>query len=471
VLPSTSTSNANKDSKAGAEEERFALSKPIRSLIICSAVLIVLLCVSWAGSQQPLNQQTLPEAYRFNQEEIAYLERFTLDHLPPAPASTSNAVADSEQAAQLGHQIFFDARTSELGHISCATCHQPQRYFTDGLPVAVGVAPVTRNTPTIVGAAYSHWQFWDGRKDSLWSQALGPLENPKEHGGSRMRIAHLIESSYKTGYEALFGAMPDLADETRFPVEANPMGNAEAIALWEAMTPVDQAMVNRIFVNVGKALEAYQRKLKPAPGDYDRFVQALKQRKYAEAMKIYSQDQVLGMRLFMGRANCASCHNGPLFTNSEFHNVGIPERDQTAVDLGRYLGVKQLAEDPFNCLSEFSDASPEECLEIRFLKTEGKELVAAFKAPSLRNVALTAPYMHSGQFADLLEVIEHYNKPKPPFFDPQQQPNRPHFDIMPLRLTELQKQQLKQFLESLTGGVDSQTRWLQPPNSLTAKHP
>lgn len=432
--------------------------------LACSGLVVAAL--SWMAIAQ--SEQTLPEAYQFTQDEIQFLKGFTLAQLPALKSSDTNAVADLPEAAEWGHQLFFDTRLSKFDHISCATCHQPDKYFTDGIPLAVGLATAARNTPTVVGAAYSHWQFWNGRKDSLWSQALGPIEDRKEQGASRVKVARVIAQSYSSVYERLFGALPDVNDEARFPLEATPLGDEVAQALWKGMAPEDRDHINRIFSNVGKVFEAYQRQLKPAPANFDAFVEALEQGDNKQVLALYSEQEVLGMRLFMGRANCASCHNGPLFTNFEFHNVGIPERDQMAVDLGRYKGVKQLAGDSFNCLSDYSDAKPEQCLEIRYLKTEGKELVGAFKAPSLRNVALTAPYMHAGQFESLMDVIAHYNKPKPPFFDPKQQPNRPHFDILPLRLTEEQQLQLKSFLESLTGGIDSNPKWLSPPGSLTA---
>lgn len=427
---------------------------------ICAVFLVAL---STTAADQPV--KALSEAYQFTSTEIAFLNSFTLSALPALKPSKSNEIAQSAAAAKLGQQLFFDTRLSASGHISCASCHQPRQYFTDGLVTAMGIAEGRRNTPTLVGSAYSHWFYWDGRKDSLWSQALGPLEDVKEQGSSRVQVAYRLTTQYTKTYQVLFDELPDLSDSQRFPRTANPFGSPKAQQLWAGMSEQDRHLVNRTFANAGKALAAYQRQLRPGTSDFDRFVAALVQKSPQKAQSIYSEDQVLGMRLFMGRANCASCHNGPLFSNFEFHNVGVPERDTQRVDLGRYAGVQQLVVDDFNCLSPYSDAKAEDCLELRYLKTQGKELVAAFKAPSLRNVAKTAPYMHAGQFPDLAAVIEHYNKPKPPFFDPKQQPNRPHFDILPLRLKEQQKQQLIAFLQSLNSAIDSEAHWLVPPKT------
>src|SRR5690606_24534052 len=110
-------------------------------------------------------------------------------------------------------------------------------------------------------------------------------------------------------------------------------------------------------------------------------------------------------RLFVGKAECINCHNGPLLTNNDFHNTGVPEVPGASLDMGRAQGVRLVLEDAFNCLSDFSDAEPEECGELRFIKADDHTLERQFKVPSLRNVAERAPYMHAGQFASLAEVL------------------------------------------------------------------
>ena len=121
----------------------------------------------------------------------------SLSPLPERPPSPSNRVADNADAAALGLALFFDVRLSSNGAVSCATCHQPARHYTDGERVAKGVAVGKRNTPTLLGGMYSSWQFWDGRADTIWSQALGPIESPLEHNLDRVRVAHHVFNHYK----------------------------------------------------------------------------------------------------------------------------------------------------------------------------------------------------------------------------------------------------------------------------------
>ena len=128
----------------------------------------------------------------WTQAEIATLQSLWLGTLPPLAADPSNAVGDDPRAAVLGQQIFFDTRFSAKGEVSCATCHQPDNLFTDGLPRAEAIGTTDRHTPTIVGTAYSPWFFWDGRRDSQWAQALSPMESAVEHGGSRSQYAHIV---------------------------------------------------------------------------------------------------------------------------------------------------------------------------------------------------------------------------------------------------------------------------------------
>ena len=139
----------------------------MRRALIISVIVAVAIAI---GS---LMRPALPSGWTPAQVEI--MRSLWLGSLPPLPADPGNAVADDSRAAQFGYELFFDARLSVNGEISCAFCHQPERLFTDSLSIAKGVGVAKRHTMSVVGAAYSPWQFWDGRKDSLWSQALGPL--------------------------------------------------------------------------------------------------------------------------------------------------------------------------------------------------------------------------------------------------------------------------------------------------------
>ena len=420
----------------------------------------------------PSDQQ--PDPYVFTEADKAFLSRFALKTLPPLPAAPSNRWADDLDAARLGRTLFFDTRLSANGNVACASCHQPARYFTDGRLRARGLGTTKRSAPSIVGAAYSPWQFWDGRKDSLWSQSLQPIEHVDEQGFSRVEVARVIAEHYASAYEAVFKVRPDWDSIRALPVPASPIGTPAARRHWRDLSVANRAAVNALFANIGKAIMAYERRLTLRPARFDRFLAALgaSANDRTALRKLFTEDEVKGLRIFMGRGNCASCHNGPLFTNFEFHNVGAPEPDVRAVDLGRYAAIPALLADEFTCLSAYSDAKPEQCEEMRFLKRSGPELVGAHKTPSLRNVAETAPYMQAGQLATLEAVVAHYNRPRPPFFDPAQHPNRPHFDILPLLLSDDEQRQLVLFLKTLTSPLPKADPWWpQPKTPIAAESP
>jgi cytochrome c peroxidase len=151
----------------------------------------------------------------------------------------------------------------------------------------------------------------------------------------------------------------------------------------------------------------------------------------------------------VGKAQCINCHNGPLLTNNDFHNTGVPAAEGLPDDAGRAEGVRQALADEFNCLGAYSDAEPEDCGELRFAKADDHALLRQFKVPSLRNVAERAPYMHAGQIGSLPAVLEHYNRA----------PAAPsgHSELRPLQLSERELGQLEAFLRSLSGPIVSVT--------------
>jgi cytochrome c peroxidase len=308
---------------------------------------------------------------------------------------------------------------------------------------------------TIVGTAYSPWLFWDGRKDSQWAQATGPMENAVEHGGNRTQFAHLIEEYYRDEYEAIFGGLPDLSD---LPDHAGPVADADARAAWEAMSPDDQQAVTVIYANMGKAIAAFERLLMPGAARFDAYVEAVLNQDAAEMDSRFTTDEVAGLRLFLNEAHCTQCHNGPLLTDNYFHNTGVPPVDGLPDDVGRTLGAQQVQADEFNCLSIYSDSEPDDCAELRFMVAEGDELMRAFRPPSLRNVAERAPYMHAGQYATLEDVLNHYNTA----------PAAPSgtSEIHALNLSDEQLQQLIAFLHTLSGPLDAPAEYLEPPESF-----
>jgi cytochrome c peroxidase len=388
--------------------------------------------------------------------ELALIASLDIRNLPPLPADPSNAAADSLPAARLGHRLFFDKRLSRDGSVACASCHQPERRFTDGLPTARALGNSARNTMSIVGSAYSPWFYWDGRKDSQWSQALSPLEDPAEHGSNRMHLARLVAGDlhYRQLYEAAFGAAPDFSDAARFPADAAPSADAQWQGAWDAMQEADRHLVDSVFANLGKALAAYERLLQPGPARFDAYAQALQARDLAAADATFTADEAAGLRLFIGEGRCLQCHNGPLFTNNEFHNTGLLPPPGKVPDQGRTRAVALLHADPFNCVGKFSDAQPAQCTELNFMRT-GVELIGAMRTPSLRNLAGTEPYMHKGQMPTLAAALEHYNEA--PFALVG------HNEAEPLGFNARELRQLEAFLHTLDAPLATPPEWLAAP--------
>jgi cytochrome c peroxidase len=281
------------------------------------------------------------------------------------------------------------------------------------------------------------------------------MESAVEHGGTRTQYAHLIDRYYRADYEAVFGPLPDLSDPARFPDSAGPVEDPALRSAWEAMDPADQQAVTRIYANMGKALAAYERPILPGPSRFDAYVQALIQGDALARLRSLTPNEVAGLSIFVGKGECTKCHNGPLLTNNEFHSLGVPDPQGAAPDLGRQAGIAQLLASEFNCLGEYSDAGPDDCAELRFIKTTGHEIVRAFRTPSLRNVSQTGPYMHAGQFTTIFEVLDFYNRAP--------QPSEGHSELVPLHLADQELSQLEAFLLALDGGVDAAPEQLAAP--------
>ena len=270
----------------------------------------------------------------------------------------------TKEKAALGRELFFETRLSRDGSLSCATCHDPKRAFTDGRPVAIGVfgRKGTRRAPTLINRAYGKAFFWDGRNATLEEQVVQPILNPAEM---------------------------DL------PLD-------EAVARLQPHYP---GLTTR---TLSHALASYVRTILSGDSPFDRYV--------AGDREALSEDARLGLRIFRGKGNCTSCHLGPNLTDERFHNTGVGYSDERFADLGRAL-VSKLPED------------------------EG-----AFKTPTLREIARTAPYMHDGTLATLDDVVEEYDRggKRNPRLDPE---------IRPLHLTPEEKRALVVFLRALSGRV------------------
>lgn len=375
----------------------------------------------------------------WSDKDRALIASLSLSALGPVPADPSNKVADDPRAIELGQAIFADTRFSANGKVSCATCHQPDRQFQDDLALGKGVGTTGRRTMPIAGMAYSPFLFWDGRKDSLWSQALGPMESAVEHGGDRTQYAHLIETAYRAPYEALFGPLPDL---DRLPLRAGPVADPEAAANWQSMSEPDRKAVSQVYANIGKSIEAYERTIQPPATRFDAYADSIASGKESDAL---TGDEIEGLRVFIGKGECVNCHNGPLLSDTHFHNTGVGAAPGGKEDSGRQTGALQVRDDPFNCLGAFSDAAPEDCAELRFMTIGSPDELGAFKTPSLRGAASRAPYMHAGQIATLEEVLQHYNSA------PDAQVG--HSELRPRGLSEKDLTQLAAFIRALDPAV------------------
>lgn len=383
------------------------------------------------------------DQHTWTDREKAVLRSLWLGSLDPLPVDPSNKYSDNPRAAALGKKLFFEDKFSGNQKVSCATCHREDYFFTDNLPQSHGMDITPRRSMPLIGVAYNSWFFWDGRTDSLWSQALGPIENKLEHGISRTMSAYIIGKYYRREYEEIFGALPDFMADT-FPQHARPaLDDPEALKAWILMTPEQRAEVNRVYVNMGKAIGAFVRTILPEPSPFDLYVEQIVSGKPLKSRMALTDNEARGLRLFIGKAKCTNCHNGPLFTNGDFHNLGVPPKDEKKPDKGRAAAITQVLSSEFNCFGKYSDARPEQCLQLRFIETSEEKYTGAFKTPTLRNVTERPPYMHAGQFATVREVLEFYRSKA-------QNPELGHD-----KLTDEELDQLEAFLHTLSSPLKS----------------
>ena len=346
-------------------------------------------------------------------------KRKILSHGPWPPQRArdpSNRVSGNVAAVALGERLFFEPRLSGPGSVLCATCHVPFRGFQDNRPRGKGLEEVDRNTPTVLNVRFSRWFGWDGANDSLWAQSIRPLLDPREMRSSPRHVADFVraDASSSSGYERAFGKKPPADDE-------------------------------EVLVNVGKALAAYQETLVSGRTPFDDFRDAL-ERDDLDSMQKYPIAAQRGLKIFVGKGSCDVCHFGPLFTNGEFADTGIPFfKGNGEVDSGRHGGIAKLKGSPFNLLGRYNDdVKRTTATGTRHVEPQHRNF-GEFRVPGLRNAARTAPYMHNGSLATLREVVEHYSN-----LDIE----RLHADgeriLKPLHLSEQESADLVSFLESLT---------------------
>jgi cytochrome c peroxidase len=336
---------------------------------------------------------------------------------PPLAPDPSNRVSGNREAAALGQRLFFDGRLSANGRVACVSCHAPPAMFADRRKTSLGLVAVERNAPSLVNTRFSRWFGWDGGSDSLWAHSIRPLTDPREHGITLERLVGLLASDPELScrYTKVFGR------------------------------GADSVSVETASADAGKAMAAFQETLISISTKFDAFRDALARGDHDGAAR-YPENAQRGLRIFVGKGNCSICHVGPLFSNREFADTGIPFfLAPGKVDPGRYGGIVRVRQDVFNQLGRYND-DPAHApgTATRHVDLQQKNF-GEWKVPGLRNVAQTAPYMHNGSLATLHDVVKHYSE-----LDEE----RLHADgekiLRPLRLNEDEVGDLIAFLETLT---------------------
>lgn len=447
--------------------DRSRLVLPLVVMLAISAAAAPSVHAQAGAAEDTSTQQAA--APEWTARQIRRIRR--LSPMPPLPADPTNRFADHPGAVALGQALFFDRRLAGPGagerDLSCAGCHDPRSDFDDGKPIAEAVGTMTRHTPSLWNVGHQRWFFWDGRTDTLWSQPLDPIEAANEMASSRGRVIRLLrdDARLRTQYENIFGGLPPSLLGDDLPADARPVPgdatHAHARA-WQALTKQQQGDMNRCFANVGKALAAYMRRLDRGNSPFDRFVATLEQ---PDAPTPHlSLGAQRGLALFVGRGNCLSCHGGTRLTDDEFHDTGVaPLHETLPADAGRYAGIAALQKNPFRAAGEFSDDRTGAIAKRAQHIKQTPQNYGRFKTPSLRNVALTAPYMHQGQLPTLEAVVRFYSTregARPPGHHEEQ-------ILQPLHLTDREIADLVAFLHSLTGTAPA-AALLTPPTASTS---
>jgi cytochrome c peroxidase len=314
----------------------------------------------------------------------------------PAPERT-NAVSGNCLAIDFGRNLFFDVRLSRDGNRSCATCHISEEGWADGRTVAF--APrVLRNTPSVWNVAYQRWFFWDGRADSLWAQAAGPIEAAAELNLDRMELARRVatEPDLRREYGALFGALPDLGQGAEVSTTAR-----------QTISRDRRDAATRIMVNIAKAIAAFEETLTSNDSAFDRFVQSLRVGDKSRS-SAFPAPALRGLKVFVGRGQCVQCHSGPNFSDGEFHNMLALPEDGDARDPGRYRGLELLEASELRADGRFASAPDVDHIAKLKSAVRGEATRGQFKTPSLRNVAERTAFLHHGQTATLKAAVARY---------------------------------------------------------------
>jgi cytochrome c peroxidase len=374
---------------------------------------------------------TDPDA--FSEQDWAVIQAMRQVDRPPAG---SNEFAGDAGVIHFGQQLFYDeglvparddgASLPDGGvgpgsGIACADCHSPRVAFSDGRSspnVSVGRAALTgRNALPLANVGYYSWFAWDGRSDSAWAQVAFAYQAAGTMQGTPQRMLHRVSEAYAGTYEALFGSPPPDGNEPKYAPCTNP------VSLFPCNEP-EKSQLKDAYERTLKSIGAWMLELVSLDSPIDRYA--------AGDSTALSENQKRGLRLFIGKAGCITCHSGPHFTDDDFHALGVAQTGPNVppVDRGRQEGLERYFSSPWNT-GMAPMPSPTD---------EGK-----FRTKSLRNVALTGPYFHAGQAATLKDVVWFYNQG-----GDHAGPNVSPL-MVPLGLSDEEQADLVSFLGALTG--------------------
>ncbi len=381
-----------------------------RPSTLLASLLVVGLLACACSSEDPF--PSLDELDKLNQLH-------TMPRHPPA--DSTNRLADDARANALGNQLFHDPKLSSCGTVSCSSCHDG-----DGRTVAKAKADgcngqVTgRNPPTILNVDYLRWFMWDGRSDRLWNQAILPMTSDHEMNSNATVLRAQLNAAYQSQYTELFNKTPDQTTDD-----------------------------DEVLANVGKLMQAYERTVKRLDSPFDEDVQ-----RFLAAVDAGTAEQdpaYLGLKTFFRKGQCIACHQGVTLSDNQFHNLGVADSSDGAP--GQEAKIDFILDWKFNAAGPYSDnRTGQDAARLAGVRSElgtkRAAMVGAYKTPTLRNVALTAPYMHTGDLKTLDDVVEFYNKggdAEGMFAGVRTE------TIKKLDLTNEEKAALVKLLESMTG--------------------
>ena len=363
--------------------------------------------------------------------------------LPAPRPDVSNKFADEPAAAHLGQELFFDTsfagplvdadndgspstlgKVGQTGRVACAGCHLPASGYVDtrslGKAISLGAGWGVRKAPSLLDVAQDPLLTWDGRRDAFYNQVFAPLESPVEINSSRLYVAETLARSYRAEYEAIFGAMPAFDDPTQFPplsaalTGCQPKNGVPSLtctgtfhgmpgdgAEFDGLSAENQEAFNRAVVNFGKALGAYERLLACGPSRFDQWM-------HGDDGALNDSEQ-RGAALFVGKADCVSCHSGPYMSDQKYHNVGVAPAKvgfspPDVGDKGAIAGIAAAIADPLNTRGIYSDGD-----DGRLPKATSPDMAGSFETPKLRCVSQRPSFLHTAQLHTLIQVVQFFN--------------------------------------------------------------